>query len=209
MISPKSAAGQWLIERGADPNNLNVFASYRGNWEVMLRGLLTNRLATNYLCETASPSVTVVEDIGEMPVFSAAEALDDLGTSKIIPAGERYGMGSSRDWAAKGVALLGCRAIIARSFERIHRTNLIGMEILPITITDTFIPQTAGITPADRFEISVNAAQIDMQLDTVLAWKRKGERTRKIQCRIAVETHAEVDLLRQGGVLSAILQRKM
>ena len=83
------------------------------------------------------------------------------------------------------------------------------MGILPITITDTFIPKTAGITPADRFEISVNAEQIDIQLDTVLVWKRKGERTRKIQCRIAVETHAEVDLLRQGGVLSAILQRKM
>ena len=209
LIAPKSAAGQWLIERGADPNNLNVFASYRGNWEVMLRGLFTNCLATNYLCEKASPSITVVEDIGEMPIFSAAEALDDLGISKIILAGERYGMGSSRDWAAKGVALLGCRAIIARSFERIHRTNLIGMGILPITITDTFIPQTAGITPADRFEISVNAEQIDIQLDTVLAWKRKGERTRKIQCRIAVETHAEVDLLRQGGILSAILQRKM
>ena len=204
-----SAAGQWLIERGADPNNLNVFASYRGNWEVMLRGLFTNRLAINYLCEKESPSVTVVEDIGELPVFSAAETLDNLGVSKIILAGERYGMGSSRDWAAKGVALLGCRAIIAWSFEKIHRTNLIGMGILPITITDDFVPQTAGITPTDRFEISVDAAQIDIQLDTVLAWKQKGEPMRKIQCRIAVETHAEVDLLRQGGVLSAILQRKI
>jgi len=127
----------------------------------------------------------------------------------VLLAGERYGMGSSRDWAAKGVALLGVRAVIARSFERIHRTNLIGMGVLPIEIADGFIPHEAGITAFDRFEIDVEPETLcPHQAQTIVRMHKDGKRD-KLTCKAAVETWAEVDLLRQGGVLSMILNKTL
>lgn len=208
-IDAASEAGQWLIARGGDPQDLNVYASYRGNWEVMLRGLFTNRLARNHLGADLPPASTLLEDGRVMPVYKAADQLEMRRQSVVLFAGERYGMGSSRDWAAKGVALLGVRAVIARSFERIHRTNLIGMGVLPVEIMDDFIPETAGITPADRFEINVVPEQLEPNMHfTVHQTRPDGMRT-PIACRAAVETAQEVDLLRKGGVLSAILQKTL
>jgi len=206
-IDPDSAAGKWLVERGGDPENLNVYASYRGNWEVMLRGLFTNRLVRNYLADNLSPSWTMLDDGACLPAYEAANVLADNGTAAIILAGERYGMGSSRDWAAKGVALLGCRAVVARSFERIHRTNLIGMGVLPVEIIDDFIPAEVGILPADRFCITLDPAALSPRIELQIQWSRSSGSKEIIKCRAAVETKAEVDLLRQGGVLSSILAR--
>jgi len=208
-IDPDSAAGQWLVERGGDPQDLNVYASYRGNWEVMLRGLFTNRLARNFLAEDLPPSWTLLDDGTRLPAFEAAERLEANGTAAVILAGERYGMGSSRDWAAKGAALLGCRAVIARSFERIHRTNLIGMGVLPVEIIDGFIPAEASIRPSDRFCLSLDPAVLTPRLDLPIQWTRADGSTTSISGRAAVETAAEVDLLQQGGVLTAILNRTL
>jgi len=208
-IDPASKAGEWLIARGGDPADLNVYAAYRGNWEVMLRGLFTNRLARNYLAEGLAPSWTVLEDGAALPVFEAAEKLAAEGRAVVLLAGERYGMGSSRDWAAKGVALLGTRAVIARSFERIHRTNLIGMGVLPIEITDGFEPRSAGITAAERFEIDVAAEALCPRMPLVVVRSRTDGRCEEIACRAAVETWQEVEVLRQGGVLSAILNKTL
>jgi aconitate hydratase len=208
-IDPKSAAGEWLVARGGDPSDLNVYAAYRGNWEVMLRGLFTNRLARNFLADDLPPSWTVLEDGQALPLYLAAQKLAGEHRSVVLLAGERYGMGSSRDWAAKGVALLGVRAVIARSFERIHRTNLIGMGVLPIEIADGFIPHEAGITAFDRFEIDVKPETLcPHQAQTVVRIRKDGKRD-KITCKAAVETWAEVDLLRQGGVLSMILNKTL
>lgn len=205
-IDPDSAAGQWLIERGADRLDLNVYAAYRGNWEVMLRGLFTNRLARNHLAAAElRPSWTVLADGTCLPHFEAAERLAAMAQPIVLFAGERYGMGSSRDWAAKGVAILGVRAVIARSFERIHRTNLIGMGVLPLEITDGFVPHEAGITAADRFEIDVTAAQLTPNRRVEIVRVRPDGSTAAITCRVAAETSAEVELLRHGGVLTAIL----
>lgn len=208
-IAPVSEAGKWLVDRGATPDDLNVYASYRGNWEVMLRGLFTNRLARNYLAEGLAPATTVLEDGTRLPLHLAAEHLRAGGTPVVLLAGARYGMGSSRDWAAKGVALLGARAVIARSFERIHRQNLIGMGVVPLVITDGFIPSDAGITAADRFKIDLLADGLVPNQRVTVAWLRaKGTRV-DISCRADVQTGQEVTLLQQGGVLATILNRTL
>ncbi|WP_299295403.1 aconitate hydratase AcnA [uncultured Tateyamaria sp.] len=204
-IAPNSAAGQWLIARGGDPDNLNVYAAYRGNWEVMLRGLFTNRSVKNHLAEGLEPSETMLGDGRVLPLHEAANELENSGLSAVIFAGDRYGMGSSRDWAAKGVALLGVKAVIAKSFERIHRTNLIGMGVLPLEITDGFDPATARIGPADQVLVDLSGDALTPRKETAITLKRTGKPAAKIACRAAVETEQEIALLRVGGVLPNIL----
>ena len=204
-IPADSAAGQWLIGRGARPDDLNVYAAYRGNWEVMLRGLFTNRLVRNHLQEGLEPHETVLEDGRVLPIFEAAATLVERGQNTVLFAGERYGMGSSRDWAAKGVSLLGVRAVIARSFERIHRTNLIGMGILPLQIKDDFVPQSAGIVASDVIEIDAQPTKLSVRQDIPARISRSNGVDEIIQCCAAVETQQEVDLLKLGGVLPSIL----
>ncbi|GLQ35078.1 aconitate hydratase [Amylibacter marinus] len=206
-VDPTDEAGQWLIERGGDPSDLNVYAAYRGNWEVMLRGLFTNRLATNYLSDGLAPSHTVLEDGKSRPVFEAAAILETAAQPTVILAGARYGMGSSRDWAAKGTALLGVRAIIANSFERIHRSNLIGMGVLPLQITDDFIAHKAGLTAFDRVEVSIDEKSLCPGLTTEFILRHKDGETTRVSAQVAVETWQEVEILRCGGILPSILQR--
>ncbi|WP_417271536.1 MULTISPECIES: aconitate hydratase AcnA [Alphaproteobacteria] len=206
-ISPDSEAGKWLIERGGTPADLNVYASYRGNWEVMLRGLFTNRLARNHLADNLPAGWTILEDGTRMPVHRAATYLERTHTPVVILAGERYGMGSSRDWAAKGAALLGTRAIIARSFERIHRQNLIGMGVVPLVIMDDFGPSEAGISARDRFDISLPQDALTPNQEIALQWRPADSVPRAILCRADVQTEQEVALLRAGGVLASILKR--
>lgn len=208
-IAPDSEAGKWLIARGGTPEDLNVYASYRGNWEVMLRGLFTNRLARNFLAENLGPAMTVLEDGTRLPVYKAADRMLASGLPVVVLAGERYGMGSSRDWAAKGVALLGAKAVIARGFERIHRQNLIGMGVVPLVITDSFVPSEAGVTAADRFEICLPAANLTPNREVSVIWHRADGALATITCRADVQTGQEVALLRQGGVLAAILDRTL
>lgn len=205
-IDPKSEAGKWLIEHGADQEKLNVFASYRGNWEVMVRGLFTNNNIVNYLSNPiACPNSSQIYD-NRVSLYEYAKSLQDEGLPAVIFAGERYGMGSSRDWATKGLALLGCRAVIAKSFERIHRTNLIGMGIPPMIIQDDFSPSTAGIDSADRFMISVDEVTLNEHVDISISWLRNQTIIKHIGCRAAVETVAEIQLLQKGGVFSQILR---
>jgi len=206
-IDPESAAGCWLTERGGDPKNLNVYAAYRGNWEVMLHGLFTNRLLKNHLADDLPPAHTILEDGAVLSLPDAAEHLRRQQQPAVIIAGERYGMGSSRDWAAKGTALLHVRAVIARSFERIHRTNLIGMGILPIEIVDDFIPARAGITPGDQFEIDLEADVLQPRLAFAVTWHRASGQQKTLSARAAVETGQEVETLLSGGVLPAVLKR--
>ncbi|GAA6208852.1 aconitate hydratase AcnA [Cognatishimia sp. WU-CL00825] len=208
-IDPKSAAGQWLIERGGDPQDLNVYAAYRGNWEVMVRGLFTNRLARNYLADGLPPSFTILENGAPLPVFDAANVLQAQGQNTVILAGHRYGMGSSRDWAAKGVALLGARAVIANSFERIHRSNLIGMGILPLQVQDEFVPQNARVSPHDRIEVHSPTAALTPGHKVDVRLIRRNGCTRIIDCVAAVETWQEVETLRHGGILPGILHQKI
>jgi aconitate hydratase len=136
-IHPDSPAGRWLIGHGVQPTDFNSYGSRRGNHEVMIRGTFANRRIRNQLAPGTEGGVTVHQPSGEqMSIYDAAERYRAEGVPLVVLAGREYGSGSSRDWAAKGTALLGVRAVVAESFERIHRSNLIGMGVLPLQLAD-------------------------------------------------------------------------
>ena len=160
QIAQDSIAGKHLTARSVSADDLNVLAARRGNWEVMVRGLFDNRDALNYLAPQAPPGYTIHIPSGEIaPLWDVACRYRDAQVSTIIIAGERYGTGSSRDWAAKGVALMGVRAVLALSFERIHRTNLVGMGILPIILPKEATAGRFTYEPGNRIFIDATAVR--------------------------------------------------
>lgn len=212
QIRPDSAAGRHIVAQGGDPADLNVYASRRGNFEVMLRGAFTNRLAVNRLVPEAPAGMTRHEPSGEvLPLTEAAARCAGEGTPLVLVAGERYGMGSSRDWAAKAVALLGVRAVIAASIERIHRTNLIGMGVLPLLLPEGTHPDRLDIRSADLFELDLSVDRLAPRCEVPLVVMRRDGATLRLTLRAAIETSLEVALLKSGGliphVLSGLLSR--
>lgn len=202
-IAGDSDAGRWLAERGEDPADLGVFSARRGNWEVMLRGLFTNRAVHNLLAPGLAPGETVHAPSGErMPVWRAAERCAREGAAVVIVAGERYGMGSSRDWAAKGAWLLGVRAVLARSFERIHRSNLINMGILPLIVPDALV-----LGPGDLVEVDSRAGMVAPDAPIGVAVLRASGGREAVAARAAVETGFEAQMLREGGILPWMARR--
>jgi aconitate hydratase len=149
-IHPDSPAGRWLIEHGVEPTDFNSYGSRRGNHEVMIRGTFANRRIRNRLTPGTEGGVTVHQPSGEqMSIYDAAERYRSEGVPLVVVAGKEYGSGSSRDWAAKGTALLGVRAVVAESFERIHRSNLIGMGVLPLQLADGATLESTGLGEAE------------------------------------------------------------
>jgi aconitate hydratase A / 2-methylisocitrate dehydratase len=208
-IPPRSAAADHLTARGEDRHDLNVFAARRGNWEVMLRGLFTNRNVRNLLGAGIAPGATIHAGSGdELPLWRAAERYAAEETPVVILAGERYGMGSSRDWAAKGVALLGVRAVLALGFERIHRSNLIGMGVLPLRLPAHWSPARLALTPSDTIQIDASADRIRPRGLIPVHIERKAGHV-AFDAMLAVETSSEVELLAAGGILPLILARAM
>jgi aconitate hydratase len=206
-IRAQSETGRYLIERGEVPTDLNVHASRRGNWEAMVRGLYTNRTVQNLLGSEIPPGSTIHAPSGEvLPLWCAANRYAESRQSVVIVAGERYGMGSSRDWAAKGASLLGARAVLAVSFERIHRSNLIGMGILPMRLPEGLGPDDLALKSGDLIEINANAGLISPRCPIDIAIKRyRGEAT-TFKAVAAIETAAEVDTLKAGGILPLMLK---
>ena len=143
------------------------------------------------------------------PIWDAAARYREAGQSVVLVAGERYGMGSSRDWAAKGQRLLGIRAVLAASFERIHRSNLIGMGILPLRLGAGVNPQTLAIQPGDQIEVLADARQLSPRCAVEVRLHRKDGRIETVRAQAAVETQLEVELLRAGGVIPSILQQSL
>ena len=212
-ISPASAipadslVADFLVERGDDRNDLNVFASRRGNWEVMLRASFHSKTLVNLLCPDVPVAHTCHAPSGDiLPLWEAAQRYHDAGDDLVLVAGERYGTGSSRDWAAKGQRLLGIRAVLAQSFERIHRSNLIGMGILPLRLSAEHHPKALQLQPGDRIEIQAPAEAIAPRCDIPVRVHRHDGTIETITARAAVETQLEVDLLAVGGVIPAILR---
>lgn len=207
-IVADSAAAEYLVACGASRNDLNVYAARRGNWEVMLRGMFTNRSIRNLLVPSAPVGHTVHAPSGEvLPIWRAAERYGHEGVPVVVIAGERYGMGSSRDWAAKGLSLLGVRAVLAVSFERIHRSNLIGMGILPLRLQAGHHPNILSLAPGDRIEISVSFDALMPRCEVPLTVHRQSGETHAFQTSAAVETALEVELLRNGGMIPFIIRR--
>uniref|UniRef100_UPI003101A6F5 aconitate hydratase AcnA n=1 Tax=Neorhizobium sp. EC2-8 TaxID=3129230 RepID=UPI003101A6F5 len=206
-ISAQSETGQYLVERGESPTDLNVHASRRGNWESMVRGLFTNRTVRNMLAHDLPPGSTVHWPSKRVvPLWRAADQYAADNQPVVIVAGERYGMGSSRDWAAKGASLLGARAVLALSFERIHRSNLIGMGILPMRIPAEYAPEFLELAAGDLIEIDADPSLIEPRCPITVTIKRNGGAAFSFTAIAAIETIAEVDILKAGGILPLILR---
>jgi aconitate hydratase len=210
QIPAHSDAGKYLIARGDDANDLNVYASRRANWEAMVRGLFTNKSVVNLLDPSLPPGQTIHQPSGErLSLYEAARRYRNDGIPVVIVAGERYGMGSSRDWAAKGVALVDARAILAVGFERIHRSNLIGMGVLPIRLPEGITPASLALGVEDRIEIDAPAASCKPRMPIPVRVLRQNGNIVSFTATAAVETSLEAAQLIAGGIIPYILQRAM
>ncbi|MFP5399328.1 MAG: aconitate hydratase AcnA [Gammaproteobacteria bacterium] len=207
-IPRDSAVADFLVAQGEPRDDLNVFASRRGNWQVMVRAAFHSKTLRNRLAPDAPVAHTLHAPSGEcLPIWQAAERYRQAGDSVVIVAGERYGAGSSRDWAAKGPRLLGVRCVLALGFERIHRSNLIGMGILPLRLAADAGPDALALAPGDRLEIDAPADALRPRQRVPVRLLRRDGSVRDVAATAAVETDFEVALLRAGGVIPSILAR--
>ncbi len=205
-IAKSSPAAKYLMAQGVQPVDFNSYGSRRGNHEVMMRGTFANIRLRNLMVPGTEGGVTVHVPTGEqMSIYDAAMKYKDDGTPLIVLAGKEYGTGSSRDWAAKGTMLLGVRAVIAESFERIHRSNLIGMGVLPLQFKDGESAQTLGLTGTESFEIiGLNGGAAKMV--TVVATPASGAPI-KFEARVRIDTPKERDYYQHGGILQYVLRQ--
>ena len=209
-IPPDSLVADFLVAQGDDRKDLNVFASRRGNWEVMVRAAFHSKTLQNLLAPGAPVAHTLHVPSGEVqPIWEVAQRYQAAGQSVVMVAGERYGTGSSRDWAAKGQRLLGIRAVLAVSFERIHRSNLIGMGILPLRLPAGVGPRTLNLQPGDRIEVAAPADTLSPRCVVPVRLLRASGAVELLGATAAVETQLEVELLRSGGVIPLILCKTM
>ena len=209
-IPPDSLVADFLVERGDDRQDLNVFASRRGNWEVMLRAAFHSKSLVNLLQPCMPVAHTLHAPSGDVqPIWEIADRHRVAGESVVLVAGERYGTGSSRDWAAKGQRLLGIRAVLAVSFERIHRSNLVGMGVLPLRLPSGVHPQTLKLAPGDRIEIDAPPQALSPRCVVPVRVLRADGRVETFEATAAVETQLEVELLRDGGVIPSILKNSI
>jgi aconitate hydratase len=207
-IPSESPAGKYLIEHGVDRFDFNSFGARRGNHEVMMRGTFGNIRLRNALVEREGYWTRHFPDGGETTIFDAAEKYRAEGVPLIVIAGKEYGSGSSRDWAAKGPLLLGVRAVIAESFERIHRSNLVGMGILPLEFQRGENPTTLGLTGRERYTIRGLDSITPGQEFEVTAVADDGKSV-TFHARARVDNQTEVHYLNHGGILPLVLRQLM
>ncbi len=205
-IAVNGPAGAWLQERDVGPQYFNSFGSRRGNHEVMMRGTFANVRLRNLLLPGTEGGVTRHFPSDEtLPIYDAAMRYIAEGTPLVILAGKDYGMGSSRDWAAKGTQLLGARAVIAESIERIHRSNLVMMGVLPLTWVPGESAQSLGLSGAEHFDIPVPQDIRAGQRLTVTATDAAGQVT-QFEVDVRLDTPVEVEYYRNGGILQTVLR---
>ena len=204
-IKRETPAGQYLLSKGVQPADFNSLGSRRGNHEVMMRGTFANIRLRNLLAPGTEGGVTLHLPAGEpMSIFDAAMKYRDEGVPLIVIAGKEYGSGSSRDWAAKGPRLLGVRAVIAESYERIHRSNLVGMGILPLQFLAGESAASLGLSGKEIFSISGLGDGSAKQV-SVTARSDTGEE-KTFQARVRIDTPQEIEYYRQGGILHYVLR---
>ena len=205
-IQPDSPAGQFLQEHGVSPAEFNSYGSRRGNHEVMMRGTFANVRLRNRLAPGTEGGWTRFQPGGEeMSIYDAAMKYRDQGTPLVVVAGTEYGTGSSRDWAAKGTQLLGVKAVICASYERIHRSNLIGMGVLPLTFEDGDNAETLGLDGTETYDIT-GLGDGDVDSVKVTATAEDGS-TRSFTARVRLDTPKEVEYYRHGGILHYVLRQ--
>ncbi|MCH8965507.1 MAG: aconitate hydratase AcnA, partial [Planctomycetes bacterium] len=214
-ISPAGAipadgpAGQYLQQAGIKPQDFNSFGSRRGNDRVMTRGTFANIRLKNMLVPGTEGGVTIHLPSGEQTsIYDAAQRYKEEGTPLIVLTGHDYGMGSSRDWAAKGTLLLGIRAVIAQSFERIHRSNLVGMGVLPLQFLEHEGAESLGLSGHEVFDIQVDDSLQPRQTVHVTARDADGK-TKSFQTLVRIDTPVEMDYYRHGGILHMVLRNML
>jgi aconitate hydratase len=205
-IQPTSPAGDYLGGRGVAAQDFNSYGARRGNHEVMVRGTFANVRIKNLMVPGAEGGITAHQPDGErMGIYDAAERYREGGVPLIVIAGLDYGAGSSRDWAAKGTRLLGVRAVIARSFERIHRSNLIGMGVFPCELPDGVSAQTLGLDGSERFDLELGTTLRPRQGATLHIERRTGQRD-PVPLVLRIDTPIEVAYFSAGGILPYVLE---
>src|SRR6056297_2404817 len=198
-------AGQYLVDRQVTPREFNSYGSRRGNHEVMMRGTFANIRIKNEMLDGVEGGYTKGPDGSQMSIYDAAMAYKEEGTPLVIFAGEQYGAGSSRDWAAKGTALLGVRAVIAEDFERIHRSNLVGMGVIPFEFTGGDTRKSLGLTGDEEVTIE-GLEDITPQQDTPCKIKMADGTVKKITLKCRIDTAIEIEYIEHGGVLHYVLR---
>ncbi|MGN6558215.1 MAG: aconitate hydratase, partial [Solirubrobacterales bacterium] len=207
-IKRDSPAGKWLTDNGVEVKDFNSYGSRRGNHEVMIRGTFANIRLRNQLVERAGGYTRHFADGAdgeETTIYEAAMQYADEGVPLVVLVGKEYGSGSSRDWAAKGTNLLGVRAVIAESFERIHRSNLIGMGVLPLQFADGESVASLGLTGAESFDVG-DLEDGQAKKVTVIARADDGSEKR-FEATVRLDTPNEVGYFRNGGILQAVLRK--
>ena len=198
-------AGQYLIERQVPQREFNSYGSRRGNHEVMMRGTFANIRIKNEMLDGVEGGYTKGPDGAQSSIYDAAMAHQDAGTPLVIFGGEQYGAGSSRDWAAKGTALLGVKAVIAESFERIHRSNLVGMGVIPFEFTGGDTRKSLGLTGDEKVSISgLDTIQPLQEVPCTITMADGSTKEITLKCRI--DTAIEIEYIEHGGVLHYVLR---
>jgi aconitate hydratase len=207
-IKPDSPAGRYLSDHGIERRDFNSYGSRRGNHEVMIRGTFANIRLRNQLVPGVEGGFTVNHlDGSQSAIYDAAMAYQEAGVPLVVLAGKEYGSGSSRDWAAKGTMLLGVRAVIAESYERIHRSNLIGMGVLPLQYPDGETASSLGLDGTETFSISgITALNDGTTPRTVEVTTEDGKRFDAV---VRIDTPGEADYYRHGGILQFVLRRML
>jgi aconitate hydratase A / 2-methylisocitrate dehydratase len=198
-IKKDSPAGRWLVEQGVEPRDFNSYGSRRGNHEVMIRGTFANIRLRNLLVERAGGFTRHFPDGGETTIYEAAMTYASEGVPLVVLAGKEYGSGSSRDWAAKGTKLLGVRAAIAESFERIHRSNLIGMGVLPLQFPSGESAESLGLTGEETFDFG----DLEDGAARCVVVTAGGV---EFEAAVRLDTPNEVAYFRNGGILQTVLR---
>ncbi len=207
-IGKDSPAGRYLQEHGVKPVDFNTYGSRRGNHEVMMRGTFANVRIKNRLLDGREGGYTIHFPSGEeTSIYDAAMRYIDEGTPLVVLAGKEYGTGSSRDWAAKGTVLLGVKAVIARSYERIHRSNLVGMGVLPLQFEEGESPESLGLTGRETFDITGIADGLAPgERVQVVARDDDGKETR-FKALVRLDSDVDVEYYRNGGILHTVLRK--
>ncbi len=207
-IKASSPAGLYLQSLGVAPADFNSYGSRRGNDRVMTRGTFANVRIKNRMVPGVEGGVTLHQPDGaEMAIYDAAMRYQEEGIPLMIFAGQEYGTGSSRDWAAKGTRLLGVRAVVAQSYERIHRSNLVGMGVLPLQFPDATGADTLGLDGTETFDLPGLERALAPRQKTPLTIRRADGRAQEVELRVRIDTPIEVDYYRHGGILPYVLRQ--
>ncbi len=207
-IKTNSPAGRYLVDNGVKPQDFNSYGSRRGNDRVMTRGTFANVRIKNLMVPGVEGGVTAHQPDGErLAIYDAAVKYEKEGTPLIVLAGQEYGTGSSRDWAAKGTKLLGVRAVVAQSFERIHRSNLVGMGVLPLQFEEGTSAQTLALDGTEIYDITGVEGVLKPRQKATLRIHRKDGKTQDVKVIVRIDTPIEVDYYEHGGILPFVLRQ--